>query len=184
MTAITGRTQVTVDAPEAETTVADAAGAPEDVLGYQPGSSELRILDAVVACAGRFGIDKTTVDDVAREAGVSRATVYRLFPGGKPSMVRMATDREAVVLLGEAMERITAEETLADAVAEMICAGHDTLCSQTVLAFMREHEPAKLRLFFSFERLDSLLQIAADVVSPSLQRFLSADESRIVVIWV
>lgn len=170
MTAITGGTHV--------------APAPDEVLGYEPGSSELRVLDAVVACAGRWGIDKTTVDDVAREAGVSRATVYRLFPGGKPSMVRMATDREAVVLLGDAMTRITARESLNEAIAEMICAGHDTLRSQTVLAYMSEHDPAKLRLFFSFERLDSLLQIAADVVSPSLERFLSTDEARIVVIWV
>lgn len=170
MTAITGGTHVDP--------------APDEVLGYQAGSTELRVLDAVVACAARWGIDKTTVDDVAREAGVSRATVYRLFPGGKPAMMRMATDREAVVLLGDAMERITARVSLADAIAEMICAGHDTLRSQTVLAFMREHEPAKLRLFFSFERMDSLLEIAADVVSPSLERYLSSEESRVVVIWV
>lgn len=173
MTAITGGTQL-----ERRTT---AAG---DVLGYQPGSTEMRVLDAVVACAARWGMEKTTVDDVARQAGVSRATVYRLFPGGKPSMVRLATDREAVELLGQAMTRITACDTLDDAIAEMICAGHDTLCAQGVLAFMRANEPAKLRLFFSFERLDSLLRIAADVVSPSLDRFLARDEARIVVIWV
>ena len=99
-------------------------------------------------------------------------------------MVRMATDREAVELLAEAMSRVAARETLEDAVTELISSGHDTLCSQAVLAFMRANEPAKLRIFFSFDRLDSLLGIAADVVSPSLERFLDPEEARTVVIWV
>ena len=154
-----------------------------EAQGHPAGPSAVRVLDAVVTCAGRWGIDKTTVDDIAREAGVSRATIYRLFPGGKPAMVRTATDREAVALLGVAMDRVAACDTLAEAVAELLCAGYDTLSSQAVLAFMRSHEPAKLRAFFSFERLDSLLRIAAEVVSPSLRRFLDPAQSRIAVMW-
>ena len=40
-----------------------------------------RLLDATVACIARVGVSKTTLDDVAREAGCSRATLYRYFPG-------------------------------------------------------------------------------------------------------
>ncbi len=165
------------------------AHAPEQLaasaeMGFAPGSSGSKILDAVVACAARWGIEKTTVDDVAREAGVSRATVYRLFPGGKPSMVEMATNREAVVLLGEAMERISAGDTLEDAVVEMIRGGYEVLSSQAVLTYMRTNEPTKLRTFFSFERMDALLRIAGEVVSPSLEEFLDPDQARTVVVWV
>jgi AcrR family transcriptional regulator len=39
-------------------------------------------------CVARFGLAKTTVDDVARASGVSRATVYRLFPGGRDQILR------------------------------------------------------------------------------------------------
>jgi AcrR family transcriptional regulator len=46
-----------------------------------------RLLEAAEACFDRFGIAKTTMDDVAGAAGVSRATVYRYF-----------TDREALVV--------------------------------------------------------------------------------------
>jgi AcrR family transcriptional regulator len=38
-----------------------------------------RLLNAAESCIDRFGLSKTTVEDVAREAQVSRATVYRYF---------------------------------------------------------------------------------------------------------
>lgn len=46
-----------------------------------------RVLAATVTCLGRYGIAKTTVDDAAREAKVSRATVYRYFPDGKEQLI-------------------------------------------------------------------------------------------------
>ncbi len=46
-----------------------------------------RLLAATVVCLGRYGIAKTTVDDAAGEAGVSRATVYRTFPDGKDQLI-------------------------------------------------------------------------------------------------
>jgi AcrR family transcriptional regulator len=42
---------------------------------------------ATIACVGRTGLAKLRVEDVAREAGVGRATVYRHFPGGRDQLV-------------------------------------------------------------------------------------------------
>ena len=47
-----------------------------------------RILQAAYDCIARYGMAKTTVEDVAREAGLSRASVYRTFPGGRDDLVR------------------------------------------------------------------------------------------------
>ena len=38
-----------------------------------------RLLDAAEACIDRFGLAKTTVEDIAAAAQVSRATIYRYF---------------------------------------------------------------------------------------------------------
>jgi AcrR family transcriptional regulator len=38
-----------------------------------------RLVDAAEACIDRFGLAKTTLEDIAGEAAVSRATVYRYF---------------------------------------------------------------------------------------------------------
>ena len=46
-------------------------------------SAEHRVLDALKACCDRYGVAKVTVDDVAAASGISRATIYRIFPGGK-----------------------------------------------------------------------------------------------------
>ena len=42
-----------------------------------------RLLAATYRCVSRFGLGKTTIDDVAKESGLSRATIYRQFPGGR-----------------------------------------------------------------------------------------------------
>jgi len=47
-----------------------------------------RVLRGASECIGRDGMAKTTVDDVAAASGVSRATIYRLFPGGKDEVLR------------------------------------------------------------------------------------------------
>jgi AcrR family transcriptional regulator len=42
-------------------------------------SARERLVAAADACLDRYGLAKTTLEDVAREAAVSRATVYRYF---------------------------------------------------------------------------------------------------------
>ncbi len=47
-----------------------------------------RVLSGAYQCIALAGMAKTTVDDVAAASGVSRATIYRLFPGGKDEVLR------------------------------------------------------------------------------------------------
>jgi AcrR family transcriptional regulator len=47
-----------------------------------------RVLAGAYECIARRGMAKTTVDDVAAASGVSRATIYRMFPGGKDEVLR------------------------------------------------------------------------------------------------
>src|SRR4249919_2159922 len=64
-----------------------------------------RVLDAAKVCSERWGIAKVTVDDIASEAGVSRATLYRLFPGGRDVLYDALRVRETE----EFMATLTAE---------------------------------------------------------------------------
>lgn len=51
-----------------------------------PSAVRTRLIDAGERCFRRFGVAKTTVEDIAREAAVSRATVYR-HVGGRDELV-------------------------------------------------------------------------------------------------
>src|SRR3546814_6589605 len=41
---------------------------------------EDKIIDATVKCFERYGIQKTSMDDIAKIAKISRPTIYRYFP--------------------------------------------------------------------------------------------------------
>lgn len=67
-----------------------------------------RIVDAALDCFRRYGIAKTTVEDVARAAGVSRPTVYRQFRGGRDEIVLEVLVRRGAVhyaRIGRVMDR-------------------------------------------------------------------------------
>lgn len=49
-----------------------------------------RVLAAAIDCVAERGMGKLRVDDVARRAGVGRATLYRYFPGGRDQLVSEA----------------------------------------------------------------------------------------------
>jgi AcrR family transcriptional regulator len=44
-------------------------------------------LEATLTCIARGGMQGFTVEDVAVEAGLSRATLYRWFPGGRDQLI-------------------------------------------------------------------------------------------------
>jgi AcrR family transcriptional regulator len=75
-----------------------------------------RILQATYDCVARWGLAKTTIEDAAREAGVSRATVYRYFPGGRDeligSVVRWEFSRFFLRLYDEVQDADTLEEVM------------------------------------------------------------------------
>ncbi|CAM3603926.1 TetR/AcrR family transcriptional regulator [Smaragdicoccus niigatensis] len=63
-----------------------------------PTSTDARILDAALTLFAEVGIKRTTIDDIAREAGVNRATLFRRM-GSKDAIVRAALLREAAHVL-------------------------------------------------------------------------------------
>ena len=69
-------------------TQADAA--PSGATTFVLSPAERRVAEALLRCVARWGLAKTTIEDLAREAGVSRATVYRLVPGGKQAVLYVA----------------------------------------------------------------------------------------------
>jgi AcrR family transcriptional regulator len=142
-----------------------------------------RILGGALACVARVGVGKTTLDDVAREAGCARATVYRAFPG-RHALFRALLDREVAGLGVRAVDAAAATDTLADAVVAVILTGADTFRTHAALAFVLAHEPEIVAPQLSFERGSAVLRAAADLVAPAFTRFVSTDRAARLGEWV
>ena len=77
-----------------------------------------RLIDAAEVCFTRFGVAKTTLEDIATEAGVSRATVYRYFEGGRDEIILGVVLREGNEFIESLGRRVQREETLGAAIVE------------------------------------------------------------------
>lgn len=129
------------------------------------------VLDAALTCIARVGLAKTTLDDVAREAGCARATVYRCF-ANKQQLLAALVAREALRLHDAVMAEAASRETLGDAIATVVVTAVDVLRNHRALAFICAHEPEVLLPYLAFEREDAVLRNAAAVVAPAFTRFL------------
>ena len=127
---------------------------------------EERILAAVVRCVARWGVAKTTLDDVAREAGCSRATVYRAVPGGRDVLLLAAADRELRAVEASIAARLDTAGDLADALAIATCEGSRAVRQHPALAYLVEHEPEHVLPWVSFDELDPLLARVAEFTRP------------------
>lgn len=63
------------------------------------------IVDAARKLFSRFGLGKTTVEEIAREAGYSKATVYNYF-GGKEKIIVGVVEAERRLLLEKVREAV------------------------------------------------------------------------------
>jgi len=137
-----------------------------------PGPSRLedRIVDAALACIARWGLTKTAVDDVAREAGTSRATTYRLFPGGKDTIVDALVGREVRRFFADLAGELVSHEDDAEA---LLAAGFGSslrfLSDHPALRAVLAHEPGLLLPQVAFHRLGPVLDAAASFAVPYLR---------------
>jgi AcrR family transcriptional regulator len=92
-----------------------------------------RILAATFACIARYGIEKTTVEDAAREAGVSRATVYRAFPGGREELVHEVIAWEIGRFFRDLAESVSSCEGFEEVVETALLHAHRAVREHAVL---------------------------------------------------
>jgi AcrR family transcriptional regulator len=76
-----------------------------------------RLLDSAEGCLAQFGPQKTSMEDVARAAGMSRATVYRYFENRDALLLGVAS-RQAAALASEAMTYLSRFDAISDWLVE------------------------------------------------------------------
>ena len=143
----------------------------------------IKVVDGALKAIARYGLTKLTVDDVAREAGISRATLYRYFPGrGAVLAAVVAAETERLQRgLDEALGEAT---TLAEALAAVAGYGARAFTGHEALQHLLATEPGTVLPHLCFAGADSLLGVAADRIAPHLCRFMGPLEARRTGEWL
>ena len=140
-------------------------------LDRQAGERDLReqILDAAHACVMRYGVPKTTIEDVVKAAGVSRATLYKYVPGGRDELVLEVLLREGRRSVGVVLAAMRDEDAVEDQLAAGILACAERIDGDDHLRFLFSPEIVHPRTGIAGADV-ALLEATAQVISPVLAR--------------
>ncbi len=153
-------------------------------LPSRPSSPQrIRIVDAALACVARQGVAKTTVEDVAREAGLSRATVYRAFPEGKDSLLSAVVDTELARLFSALGARMGESSDLSDVLVGGIVEVTTRISNHLALRYLFEHETEIVLRRLAFDEGDRALLVAGGFTAPFLARWMDMAEAHRVGEW-
>lgn len=131
-----------------------------------------RVLEGALACVGRYGIAKTTVDDVARASGVSRATIYRYFPEGRDELVREVVAWEMGRFFRRLGEAVYDAPDLVTLVERALVFAHRATLTHEVLQKVMVTEPERLLPLITVNS-----QWVLDRIAVFLMPFLEREEA-------
>lgn len=147
-------------------------------------SQEERIIEAALRCIARWGVAKTTLDDVAREADYSRATVYRFFPGGKDGLIEAVTRTEIARFFAAVGKRLESAADLEEMLVAGISEAARRLHGHAALQFLLAHEPETVVPKLAFTQMDQVLATTSRFAAPYLARFVGGERAGRAAEWV
>jgi AcrR family transcriptional regulator len=122
-----------------------------------------RILDAAASCVLAYGVDRVTLAEIARRAGVSRPTIYRRWPDTRALLAALLTSR-IIRVLRELPSRGGGREAL----VERIVGVADRLRHDEVVMSVF-HTAPELAMVYIAERLGTSQQILIEAVASELK---------------
>lgn len=129
-----------------------------------PADTRERVLEAALSCIEREGLAATSVEDVARAASVSRATIYRHFPGGREQLVTETATWEVARFFARVEQTVADEPDLAARLRLALSSGHRALDDHALLHRLLRTEP---------EAVLTELSVATDLVLELIIAYLA-----------
>lgn len=143
-----------------------------------------RIVEATLRGIGRHGVAALTVEGIAREAGCGRATVYRVFPGGREELLEAAALAELARFHAEVGAQLDAAADLADLLATALWASARFVRDSAPLTHVLAHEPTALLAHVAFDKSPVVFAVGEALLAPRLAAHLPADRVPEVAEWL
>jgi AcrR family transcriptional regulator len=138
---------------------------------------DARILEAAKRCCERWGFDRVTVDDIAAEAGLSRATLYRLFPGGKDVLFEALRVQELEDFFNRLLDGIGQPETLDELLTSAVTCALREMRDDEHLAIMLSTAPGEVLGELTVTGMPRIIRVATVFLTPLAERFLDRREA-------
>ena len=138
---------------------------------------ETKILDSTKTCLEKWGMTRFTVSDVCLAAGVSRATLYRLFPGGKEVLLESLHVRSLDEFFATLLDRAQGAQSLEQLLVRCIVVATNELRADEHLALMLATEPGSTLTQFTVAGMPRIVRVASSYLAPMLAEFIPRDEA-------
>ncbi|MBY0290078.1 MAG: TetR/AcrR family transcriptional regulator [Mycobacteriaceae bacterium] len=122
-----------------------------------------RILTAAAECVLAFGVDRVTLAEIARRAGVSRPTVYRRWPDTRSVLAALLTSRVIGVL-----DAVPSRQVGRGPLVERIVTVAELLRRDDVVMSVLRSAP-DLAMIYIAERLGTSQQVLLDAVAADIK---------------
>ena len=142
---------------------------------------EVRVIDAVATCCERWGIDKVTIDDIAKQSGLSRATLYRMFPGGRDVIFDAHRVYELDRFFAVLLDRIAGSPTLEELLVRAVTCATNELRNDDHLAVMLASEPGAMLSEITVDGMPRITRVAAAYLVPFVEAFLPRAQARALI---
>jgi AcrR family transcriptional regulator len=139
------------------------------------------ILDATKVAIERWGVERLTINDVCEAAKVSRATLYRAFPGGKEVLLEALRVRELELFFTTLRAHAEGESTLEDTIVRCMVVATSELRNDQHLALMLAAEPGEVATQLTVQGVPRIVRVATAYLTPLLEPYLSRKEAADVV---
>jgi AcrR family transcriptional regulator len=142
---------------------------------------EDRVLDAARNCCERWGPTKVTIDDIAAAARVSRATIYRMFPGGKDVLFEALRVRELEEFFDDLQTSIAGAASLDELLVRAVVTATSRLRDDEHLTLMLAAEPGEVLSQLTSAGVPRIVRFATTFLVPLLDPYLARDDARVVI---
>ncbi len=146
-----------------------------------PSAAEQRILDAAKVCCEQWGFERVTIDDIANTAKVSRATLYRLFPGGKDVLFEAMRLQELEDFFSRLLAAIGETDDFEELLVRAVVFSMQDMRDDHHLAVMMSTAPGETVDELTVHGVPRIIRVASTFLTPLVQPFLGTREGGEVV---
>lgn len=140
-------------------------------------ATEQRVLDAAKDGLEKWGSERVTVEDICSIAGVSRASLYRMFPGGKDVLFEALRVRELEEFFHGLRSDTDGADDLEDLLVAIIVSAGQRLRDDAHLAAMLATEPGVTLTELTVDGMPRIIRVASVFMTPMVEKYLDREDA-------